>query len=96
MAAATARQPSRTVGYFGTHAHSSRSLRFAIRKLLANISPSEPKRYFIHGGASFGAGTPSVSAREPTNSRRRMGSSSETLLVPASDSSAAMEEVLGT
>jgi len=52
MVAATARQPSRTVGYFGTHAHSSRSLRFEIRKLLANISPSEPKRYFIHGGAS--------------------------------------------
>jgi hypothetical protein len=38
MAAASALQPSRTLGYFGTHAHSSRSLRFEIRTLRADIS----------------------------------------------------------
>jgi hypothetical protein len=43
IAAATARQPSRILGYFGTHVHSSRSLWFEIRKLRANISPSEPR-----------------------------------------------------
>jgi hypothetical protein len=51
---------------------SSRSLRFEVRKLRGDISPGEPKRYFIHGSASVGeGGTPRTSASDPRNSRRR-------------------------
>src|SRR5215813_1114745 len=59
------------LGYFGTHAHSSRSLRFETRTLRASISPSEPNRCFVHGGASLGAPTPRTAASESTNARRR-------------------------
>src|SRR3954452_18920435 len=75
----SAGQASRTLGYFGAQPLASRNLRLEMRSERASVSPTPPISRPTHFGRNFGGGTPSASASEPKNSRRRTGSSSTTL-----------------